>query len=229
MEILFNKFSLDIPPDCFPLSTDSMVLAHFAKLPKNAAVLDLGSGCGTLGLLLCATDENCRVTGLERSPAAHEAALANIERNALSARLQSICGDLRDIPNLIPASSFSSCISNPPYFSSGPQSRAHGDARRQDHCSTGDLFAAAAWAVKYGGDFTLVHRPETLAELCAEAAAHGFAPKRLGLLRHREGGKIALILLSCRKGGKQGLTFEEISLFDRDGNPTPIYREIYHC
>ena len=54
METLLNGFTLDIPRGCFPLSTDSMVLSWFARLPKNARVLDLGSGCGTLGVLLCA-------------------------------------------------------------------------------------------------------------------------------------------------------------------------------
>ena len=58
MEILPNGYTLELAEGTFPLSTDSMVLAHFAKLPKNAHVLDLGSGCGTLGLLLCAKEEN---------------------------------------------------------------------------------------------------------------------------------------------------------------------------
>ena len=55
MEYLPNGFSLEIPQGCFPLSTDSMVLAHFVRLPRNARVLDLGSGCGTLGLFFVGT------------------------------------------------------------------------------------------------------------------------------------------------------------------------------
>ena len=54
MEQLPNGITLNLPEGAFPLSTDSMVLSHFVRLPKNARVLDLGSGCGTLGLLLCA-------------------------------------------------------------------------------------------------------------------------------------------------------------------------------
>ena len=50
MEYLHNGYTLEFSPDAFPLSTDSVALAHFVKLPKNARVLDLGSGCGTLGL-----------------------------------------------------------------------------------------------------------------------------------------------------------------------------------
>ena len=48
-----KEYTLDLTSG-FPLSTDSMVLADFVRPPKNAVVLDLGSGCGTLGLLLCA-------------------------------------------------------------------------------------------------------------------------------------------------------------------------------
>ena len=52
MELLPNGLTLNLAEGEFPLSTDSMVLSGFVKLPKNARVLDLGSGCGTLGLLL---------------------------------------------------------------------------------------------------------------------------------------------------------------------------------
>ena len=46
METLHNGFTLELAPGAFPLSTDSMVLGHFVKLPRQAAVLDLGAGCG---------------------------------------------------------------------------------------------------------------------------------------------------------------------------------------
>ncbi len=227
METLYNGFTLEICEGGFPLSTDSMALSHFARLKKNARVLDLGSGCGTLGLLLCAKDPGCTVTGIELSEAAHLGALENIRRNGLEGRLASICGDLRRLDEIIPAGSFSTCISNPPYFSGGPESR-RGSARREDCCSLEELFHAAARALAWGGDFYLVHRPERLAELCAEAANHGFAAKRLALLRHREGGPLSLILLACRKGAKNGLTFEELCLQDAQGQPTDTYRQIYH-
>lgn len=228
METLHNGYILDFPPGVFPLSTDSMVLSHFVRLPKNAAVLDLCSGCGTLGHLLCAKDSGCNVTGVELSTEAHDAALQNIERNGLSIRLSSICGDIRNITELLPGRKFAVCVSNPPYFSAGPASKNLTGARREDSCTAEDLFSAAAKTVKYGGDFYLVHRPERLGELFALADRHGFAPKRLMLVRHKAGGPVILVLLQCRRGGKHGLSWEEISLFTPSGEPTPEYREIYH-
>ena len=228
MEQLFGGFTLDIPPGCFPLSTDSMVLAHFVKLKKNASVLDLGSGCGALGLMLCAKDPDCRVTGVEFDPHAHAAALNNIQHNGLDRRMESICADLRNLADQVPPGHFSCCVSNPPYFSGGPASTITPDARREDRCTLAELFSAASHGLKYGGDFFLVHRPERLAELCIQGARYGLEAKRLCLLRHREGGPVVLILLQFRKGGKPGLIWEENCLFDAAGQPTEYYRNIYH-
>lgn len=228
MEQLPGGITMELPEGTFPLSTDSMVLAHFVKLPKNARVLDLGAGCGTLGLLLCSKTSDCRVTGIELTEAAHLAALGNIRRNGLEDRLESICADLRHLPTQITPGSFHSCVSNPPYFAGGPVSKALATARREDSCAPADLFAAAAKALQYGGDFFLVHRPERLAELISQGAAAGMEAKRLRLVRHREGGPISLVLLQFRKGGKPGLILEEMSLFDALGNPTDAYREVYH-
>ncbi len=210
----------------FPLSTDSMVLADFVKLPKNAAVLDQGSGCGTLGLLLCARNESCRVTGIELDEAAHNAALQNIARNALVPRLSSICADLRTMP--FEPGGFHVCVSNPPYFSGGESSKATPIARRDDHCAPKELFRAAAWALQYGGDLYLVHKPEKLAQLIGCATAEGLEPKRLLLVRHKPDAPVALIALQCRKGGKPGLVWEELCLHHADGSPTAEYRSIYH-
>lgn len=228
METLPGGYTLQIPEGAFPLSTDSMVLADFVRLPKDARVLDLGSGCGTLGVLLCASDPGCQVTGIELCESAHQAALENIAVNELHTRLGSICGDLRTVSRELEAGSFHCCVSNPPYFSAGPQSKEHPTARRDDLCSTEELFCAAARALRYGGDFFLVHRPEKLAELCACGARHGLEAKRLRLVRHKENAPVALILLQLRKGGKPGLVWEEDALHHADGTITDYYKRVYH-
>ena len=225
MEYIADHYTLDLGPG-FPLSTDSMVLAAFVRLPKNAAVLDLGSGCGTLGLLLCARDQSCTVTGMELQEAAHAAAVENIARNGLEGRLSSICADLRNMP--VAPGSFQVCVSNPPYFSGGAAHSKNPTARQEDTCTPKDLFAAASRALRWGGDFFLVHKPERLAQLCFEASSHGLEPKRLRLVRHRPDAPVSLILLSCRKGGKPGLQWEELCLYNQDGTPTADYRRIYH-
>lgn len=228
MEYLPNGYTLEIADGGFPLSTDSMALSHFVRLPRNARVLDLGSGCGTLGLLLCASNPNCRISGVELEEAAHQRAGDNITRNGLEGRMESICADLRQIPERMAPGSFDVCVSNPPYFSGGPASNTLPNARKENFCALSDLMKSAGWALKYGGDFFLVHRPERLGEIIAKASENGMEAKRLQLLRHREGGPITLILLQLRKGGKPGLQLEEAALFDKENNPTGYHKAVYH-
>lgn len=227
MEYLHNGFTLELCKGAFPLSTDSVALSSFVRLPRQASVLDLGSGCGTLGLLLCAGDPNCSVTGVEINESAHRMALQNIAANGLQPRLSSICTDLRTVPSFVAPGSFHCCVSNPPYFSAG-QSSANSSLRHETHCTLDDVFRSAAWALRFGGDFFLVHKPERLAELCSCAATHKLEPKRLQLLRHRPGDPISLVLLQCRKGAKPGLTIEEECLQDASGDPSEYYRRLYH-
>lgn len=227
MEYLPNGFTLRLCEGEFPLSTDSTLLAHFVSFRKNARILDLGSGCGTLGLMICSVDETCTVTGLEISPAAHAAAEENIRRNRQAHRLNSICTDLRNLPAEF-TGRFHCCISNPPYFSGGPASRKTPIARRDDFCTPEELCRTAAKALQYGGDFYLVHKPEKLAQLISCGAAAGLETKQLVLVRHKADGPIMLILLQMRKGGKPGLQIHERCLFDSHGEPTAYYREVYH-
>ena len=227
MEYLPGGVTLQLCDGAFPLSTDSMILAHFVRLHRNSRVLDLGSGCGTLGLALCAKDAACHVTGLEISVPCHNAALENIRRNGLSSRMESICTDLRNLPEGF-IGRFHCCISNPPYFSGGPASNTAPTARRDDLCAPEDLFRSAGKALQFGGDFFLVHKPEKLAQLIACGAASGLEAKQLVLIRHKENGPITLILLQFRKGGKPGLQINERCLFNSLGDPTDYFREVYH-
>ena len=228
METLFNGFTLDIAPGTFPLSTDSMALAAFVRLPKKARVLDLGSGCGTLGVLLCAGDPGCTVTGIEIDPVAHQAALQNAQANAIDDRLHSICADLTQFAQLREPDSFDICVTNPPYFTAGPHSRATPLARHEANCPLEALMDTAARLLKYGGDFYLVHKPERRAESFHHCVNRKLEPKRLCLLRHRADSPVSLVLVSCRKGGKPGLIWEETALYDTNGVPTDFFRQMYH-
>ncbi len=223
MEHLKNGYELELCPGAFPLSTDSIALAGFCRLGKGARILDLGSGCGTLGLLLCDRDPACQVTGLEIEEEVHRTALKNAAANGIPYRLTSIQGDIMDPPACIKPG-FDICVSNPPYFTQGA---VRSSARHQLHCTTEGLFKTASRFLKWGGDFYLVHKPEQLAYLCALGAANNLEAKRLCLLRHKPESPVNLILMQFRKGAKPGLIWEEQQLHEADGTPSAYYKTLY--
>ena len=145
LESLWNGVRMLQPGRGFRLGTDSVLLAEFLSLPANASVADLGAGCGTLGLLLCARDPGCTVTGLELRESACALAQENITLNALSSRLSVRQGDVRGIASYFPACSFDCVISNPPYFpvGSGKVSEDAAVARTELCLNLDELCAAA--------------------------------------------------------------------------------------
>lgn len=217
----------------FRLSTDSMLLADFCQLAPQSAVCDLGCGCGSLSLLLCGKYPLLRVTGVELQPQAAALAEENAAQDGLDGRFSVIRGDLREHRTLLAHGSFDAVVSNPPYYPVGSgkcaASPALAAARTELTCSLGELCTCAAWLLKSGGRFFLVHKPERLADLMVSLRENRLEPKRLRLVRHRVGGPVSLVLLEARLDGKPGLVFEpDLALFDENGAESEDHKRIYH-
>ena len=96
-ELLFDRIRMKISDAQFRVSTDSMVLADFCRIRPGSRVLDLGCGCGTLGLLLLGADGTLHVSGIEIQEAAACQAQENAEENGFSDHLHIVCGDLQPL------------------------------------------------------------------------------------------------------------------------------------
>ena len=229
---LWHRLTFDARGGVFPLSTDTMLLSDFIRLHPRARAADLGSGCGALGMLLCARFPDCSVTGVELLPAACGQARANIEASGLSGRMDILCGDLRAIRSLLPAGAFTDAAANPPYFPAGSPPApdpARAAARSQAYCPPDVLCAAAAWLLRWGGRFSRVFRPEALTDYVCALRAARLEPKRIRPVRPRPGGPVRLLLLEAVLGGRPGLLWEpDLLLEDPAGTPSPDYRRIYH-
>ena len=176
----------------FQPSTDSFLLGSFPRLKPGLRVCDLGSGTGLLGL---------------------------------ADRLIFRRGDLRKIRGLLPAGGFDLVVCNPPYYPAGsgrlPETEALRAARSETGCTLEDICTAAAWLLRWGGSFCLVHKPERLADLCCALRARGLEPKRLRLVCRRAGDAPSLLLLEARRGGRPGLDIAApLCLEDGTGRPT---------
>ena len=226
METLWNNITME--QGSFPLGTDSVLLADFFTLLPGMKIADLGSGCGTLGLLACARSVQCRVTGVELDREAHALALRNIAMNRLEDRMESLLGDVREIRSLLPPGSFGCVLSNPPYFPVG-SGKIAGPARSEVYLNLQQVCEAAAWLLPSGGRFALVHRPERLCDIFCALRENGMEPKRIQFVRHRAASPVCLVLIEARRNGKPGLSYEpDLIEFNEDGTETERYRAACH-
>ena len=216
----------------FPLSTDSVLLAHFAAPLRAKRFLDLGCGAGVLTVLLSLSHPGARAEGIELRGEAAALCRRNLEANGLDAA-GIRTGDLRRHRELYPAGAYDLLVSNPPYFPIGSglsaPDPARAAARDERDCNLEELCAAAEYLLRWGGAFALVHRPERLSELCCCLTRHGLEPKRLRFVQHRAAYAPNLLLLEARRGGRPGLSIEKpLILTEPDGSDSAEVRAIYH-
>ena len=101
---------------CFGI--DSVILADFAKnIKKDSEVVDLGTGTGILGILLCGKTKLKKVTGIEIQPEVANMAERSIKLNSLENKFKIINEDIKEIINkkYLNKNSIDVIITNPPY------------------------------------------------------------------------------------------------------------------
>jgi tRNA1Val (adenine37-N6)-methyltransferase len=98
-------------------ASDDTLLAWAAARarPDAVRVLDLGSGKGTVAMLLLQRLPNCRVVGLEALEVSHELATRNACLNSLTERWNPRLGDLRNPCALASESKFDLITGAPPF------------------------------------------------------------------------------------------------------------------
>jgi len=219
-------------PGVFKLGTDSVMLAHFTASPHAKKCVDLGSGAGVLAVLLGDKMPEARFDCVEIQPESAALSEENLCANGLADRTRVFCRDLREYRQFLEAGAYDLVVSNPPYFSVGSGYTApeedRATARDERMCSLSELCEAAAWLCRWGGVFTLVHRPERLSEAFCALTAVGLEPKRLRMVQHRADAKPNLVLIEARRGGKPGLTVEAPLLLTVHGEDSPEVKTIYH-
>ncbi len=210
-------------------SLDPILLARFVSLKRGARVVDLGSGCGILPLLLATLSDADHFIGIERQPSLAELAQENVKRNGLSGRVTILHGDIRNIEPLVPVESVDVVVSNPPYRRPQTGRIAPNDeraaARHELAGGLPEFVAAAKWVLKNGGIFALVYLVERLPELMTTLTAAGIEPKRLRMIHSRSGERAKLLLLEGHKGGRPGLTVEPPLFIYRDDGDGRCYTD----
>jgi len=213
-----------------------VLLAYFTKysqIKKMVRVADLGCGSGLIPVLLAWHDERLLIDGVEIRSDAIKAALENISLSGFSERISIIKGDIRNHRELLKAGYYDLTVSNPPYFTPGsgklPASEGSVVARTEVMCSLDDICKAAGYLTRWGGSFSLVHKPERLSYVFRALNSGGFEPKRLRFVQHFASSPPSLVLIESRRGGKPSLAVEApLILKNDDGSDTEEYKRIYH-
>jgi tRNA1Val (adenine37-N6)-methyltransferase len=232
IEDLQNGYVILQHPQFFSFGTDAVLLSDFTDVRSGERVVDFGTGCGIIPILLCAKAADIDVTGIEVQEALSSMAQRSIAGNALESRARIVCGDIKNAHTLIPYG-VDVVVCNPPYekADSGKENAnpSVNIAKREVLCTLEDIIAAAARILRTGGRLYMIYRTERLPELMVRMSAHKIVPKRMRLVAPKPGRAPNFVLVEGRKGAGDGAVFlPTLVVCEEDGTYTPELKKIYH-
>ena len=197
-------------PNWFSTTTDSVLLCKFVSLKlKDKRILDLGSGVGTIPLLL-SLKTSAKIDGIEIQTDVCEFAKKSIMLNQLDNQINIINDDIKNVPFLFKENTFDIVISNPPYFIYQEEKVTNLDihkkyARHEIAITLEQLLYVAKKVLKDNGRLVLIYRTERLLDMFEILKKIGFEPKRLQFIYHRKKSISKLFLIEATKYGKREL------------------------
>lgn len=231
MKIIQNKNGF-----CFGI--DSVLLSDFAKEIKNGAkCVDLGTGTGILGILLCAKTNLSQIIGIEIQEEVAEMANRSIILNNLENKFKIININLKEIKNnkinYLEKNSFDYIITNPPYkkLNTGKinENEKKLISRHEITASLDDFIEVANYLLKDKGTIFMVHRPERLADILEKMRKEKIEPKEIKFVYPKINEEPNLILIKGVKNAKPFLKINKpLYIYNEDGSYTDEILKIYN-
>ena len=207
---LQNGFYVIQNPEKFCFGMDAVLLSGFAKIRKNARVLDMGTGTGIIPILLKGRGKGEHLTGLEIQEECADMAARSVAYNSLESAIDIVCGDIKEAAGIFGAASFDVVTSNPPYMIG-------------EHGLRNPYMAKAI-----AGHFFMVHRPFRLAEIFQVLMKYKLEPKRMQLVYPYIDREPNMVLIEACKGGNSRITVERpLIVYEKPGEYTKAILEIY--
>ena len=216
----------------YRFSIDSILLACHAKPRPKDKVLDLGTGCGIIPLILAYREPNLNIFGIEVQKELADIAVSNVEENHMSDIITILCKDMKELKNDMISGPVDLIISNPPYrkVESG---RINPDmqravARHEIKISLDDITATVCRVLRTAGRFVTIYSAERITDLLTHLRSAGIEPKFLRMIHSSIKTEAKLVIIEGIKGGRPGVKIgPPLLIYDEKGAYTQEVEEMF--
>ena len=209
----------------YRFSIDAVLIAAYAGPRPADTVLDLGTGCGIIPLILAERNPKIKVYGIEVQQSLADLAMLNVKANGLDKRIHILCMDMKALqPDKIGAP-IDLVVSNPPYRKAATgrinpdQQRAV--ARHEIKVTLSDFIETARRMLRVSGRLVMIYPAERMTDLIVQMRSSGIEPKLTRMIHSAADTRAKLILVEGKKGGRPGLKIgPPLIIYQKNGSYT---------
>jgi len=191
----------------YRFSIDAILLSQFVSTKPGDIVVDLGTGCGIIPLVLLLTRPIRFAFGLEIQENLADQAARNAVLNGFENKMGIIIGDIKH-PPLTPSSA-DLVVCNPPYrkkdsgrINPDPQRAI---ARHEILTALNEILEAARRLLRAKGRIAMIYPAVRLADVMVRMRGFNLEPKRIRIVHPRLESEAKLALIEASSGGSVGL------------------------
>lgn len=233
-DLEFNNLKIIQNTKGFCFGIDSILLSDYAKnLKAGSKVVDIGTGTGIIGVLLCAKSKLKEITGIEIQEEVANMAKRSIRLNNLEDKFNILNINVKDVFEKIEPNTIDVVVTNPPYMklNSGAQNLEKKKliSRHEIECNLEDIVKISYRLLKSKGEFYMVHRTDRLVDIMYLLRKYKLEPKQIRFVQSKQNSAPNLVLIKCVKDGGQALKLDEnLIVYNDDGTYTDEIYKIYN-
>jgi len=216
----------------YRFSIDAILLAYHVKPRPTDKVMDLGTGCGVIPVILAHRHPGITLCGVEVQKKLAEIATLNARENRMSDRITIIEKDLKLIEPRMVSGPVDIVVSNPPYrrvrsgrINPDPQ-RAM--ARHEISATLSDVVQAAHRMLRHSGRLVMIFPAERITDIIFQMRSSSIEPKYLHMVYSEIDMGAKLVLIEGRKGGRPGMKVAPpLTIYRQDGSYTDAVLKMF--
>lgn len=213
-------------------SAEPFFLADFARPKPGSKVLDIGTGCGIIPILLSLREPSLAITAIEIQESLVKLAVDNVRRRGLTNNINIAHADFLKQAAVLRPASFDVIISNPPYgkTNKGRLSpvREKAVARHELSLTLQSLVEGSARLLKPGGKIYLAYPPDRFDEALIELRSRELNPSRFFFAYGHPQAKAQFFLIEALKSSVANcVNMKPHYIYNVDGSLTSETQEIY--
>jgi len=190
-------------------TTDSVLLARLSTPKKNAKVLELGTGCGIVSIILSKRIPSLRITAVEIQEEMAKLAERNIKLNDMEANISVLNMDIKELSKTLPSAHYDYIVTNPPYRppTSGRTSydRTKSISNHEFSVTINDIMKVSQHLLKVRGRISIIYIADRLADLFSAMRKYRIEPKEMRCILTNKEGVVRLVWVEGVREGNPGL------------------------
>lgn len=216
----------------YRFSLDAVILAWHVAPAANARVVDIGTGCGIIPLILACRHRTVTIEGLEIQPQLAALARENVTSNNMEHCITIHCEDIAQAVTKIPAGATDVVICNPPFRKSSAgrisPNPERAIARHEIKTTLTGIIAAARKLLRTSGELAAIYPASRLVDMISALRQAIIEPKLLRMIHSRADDPAKLFIIKGNKNGRPGITIPPpLIIYHNDGTYTSEAKKMF--